>query len=122
MKKILIVDDQAEVRELVEVTLRVGDYQVFQAANATEALAQARRESPDLIVMDVMMPGEMDGIEATRRIKADPETAGCRVVILTARGQQEDIESGSAAGADGYFIKPFSPLELIGKVEELLTR
>lgn len=121
MKKILIVDDQAEVRELVAVTLRVGDYQVLQAQNGEAAVEKAKRETPDLIIMDVMMPGGIDGLEATRKIKNDPETKDCQVVILSAKGQETDIQKGFEAGADSYFIKPFSPLELIRKVEEVLV-
>ena len=120
MKKILIVDDQMEVRELVEVTLRVGDYQVIQATSGMAAVATAAQEIPDLIIMDVMMPGEIDGLEATRRIKANPATRGCTVIMLTAKGQQADIDRGMQAGAQDYFAKPFSPLDLIGKVESIL--
>jgi two-component system alkaline phosphatase synthesis response regulator PhoP len=70
--------------------------------------------------MDIMMPGEMDGLEATRLLKSDPDTKDCPIVMLTAKGQKSDIEKGFAAGAEGYFVKPFSPLELIKKVEEVL--
>lgn len=121
MKKILIVDDQAEVRELVEVTLRIGDYQILQASNADEALAVARSERPDLMLLDVMMPNSsIDGFEVCRQLKADPATRGINIVMITARGQEKDIETGRLAGADDYFTKPFSPLQLMNKVEELL--
>ena len=120
MEKILIVDDQLEVRELVEVTLRVGNYQILQAQSGEEAIEIVRAEKPSLIIMDIMMPGGMDGLEATRILKNDPETKDCKIILLTAKGQQIDIEKGFAAGADDYFIKPFSPLELIKKVEEIL--
>lgn len=120
MKKILIVDDQAEVRELVEVTLRVDDYQIFQAKSGDEAIKLAKAEKPDLIIMDVMMPGGMDGLETTRILKNDLETKGCQVIMLTAKGQQDNQIEGFKAGADNYFSKPFSPLELIKKVEEIL--
>jgi len=80
----------------------------------------AKAEKPDLIMMDIMMPGDIDGLEATRIIKSDPETKDCIVIILTAKGQETDKEAGFAAGADGYFIKPFSPLELMRKVDEVL--
>jgi len=119
MKKILIVDDQLEVRELVAVTLRSDAYQVLQAENGKKAIETARKEKPDLIIMDVMMP-EMDGIEATRTIKSEDGTKDCKVVMLTAKGQKKDKEAGLDAGAEDYFIKPFSPLDLIRKVEELL--
>jgi DNA-binding response OmpR family regulator len=120
MKKILIVDDQFEVRELVEVTLRVKDYQIFKAKSGEEAIEIARAEKPDLIIMDVMMPGGMDGLETTRILKNNPETKDINIIMLTAKGQEADKKSGFEAGADDYFIKPFSPLELIKKVEEVL--
>jgi len=120
MKKILIVDDQTEIRELVEVTLRSGDYQVFMAKSGEKAIEIARAEKPELIIMDIMMPGGMNGLEATRIIKNDPETKDCTIIMLTAKGQQADREAGFEAGADDYFAKPFSPLELIRKVEEVL--
>lgn len=120
MKKILIVDDQSEVRRLVEITLSVEDYQIIQAESGEKAIEMAREEKPDLIIMDVMMPGGIDGLEATRILKNDPETKECPIIILTSKGQESEREDGLAAGADEYFAKPFSPLELIQKVEEVL--
>ena len=120
MKKILIVDDEREVRRLVEVTLRSGDYEILQAEDAEKAIEIASTELPDLIIMDVMMPGDMDGFEATRILKNNPETKAIAVIMLTARGQEADKEKGLKVGADDYFVKPFSPLELIEKVEEVI--
>ena len=120
MKKILVVDDQEEIRSLVEVTLDSENYQIFQAKSGEEAVEIARSNKPDMIIMDIMMPGDIDGLEATRILKNDPRTSNCRIVLLTARGQQDDIEEGYKAGAEDYFVKPFSPLELIKKVEEVL--
>jgi len=120
MKKILIVDDQSEVREMVEVTLRIGNYEIFQADSGENALEIVRAEKPDLVIMDVMMPGGIDGLEATRVLKADPDTMDCTVIMLTAKGQEADRDEGIEAGAVDYFIKPFSPLELIRKVEDIL--
>jgi CheY-like chemotaxis protein len=120
MKKVLIVDDQLEVRDLVEVTLRSGDYQVFEAENGMKAIEIARAEKPDLIIMDIMMPGDTDGLEATRVLKKDPQTRNCPIIMLTAKGQEDDRKQGYEAGANDYFVKPFSPLELIRKVEEVL--
>jgi len=120
MKKILIVDDRLEVRELVEVTLRVKDYQILQASSGEEALEIVKIEKPNLILMDIMMPGGIDGLEATRILKKDPETKDCTIIILTAKGQKTDREKGFEAGAEDYFVKPFSPLDLIKKVEEVL--
>ncbi|WP_300672347.1 response regulator [Desulfoluna sp.] len=120
MKTIMIVDDQMEVRELVAVTLQVGPYRTIKAKSGEEALTLAATEHPDLIIMDVMMPGGIDGYEATRRLRTEWETSACQILLLTAKGQKEDIEKGYEAGANGYFIKPFSPLELIQRVEEIL--
>ena len=120
MKKILIVDDQIEVRELVEITLRSRDYKIFQAKNAREAFETVKTEKPDLVIMDIMMPGEMDGLEATRLLKENPQTKDSKIIMLTAKGQTTDLDEGLKAGADGYFTKPFSPLDLIRKVEEVI--
>lgn len=120
MKKVLIVDDHAEVRRLVEMTLRVDDYEILQAQNGKEAIEIARNNKPDLIIMDIMMPGNIDGLKATCILKDDPETKDIIIIMLTAKGQEFDKEKGLEAGADDYFTKPFSPLELIKKVEEVL--
>ena len=121
MKKILVVDDQSEVRELIKVTLRGEGYQIFQAQSGSEAVELATKERPDLIIMDVMMPGSMNGLEATRVLKNDSWTKDCKIIMLTAKGQQDDIGEGLSVGADDYFIKPFSPLELIKRVEKILN-
>ena len=84
-----------------------------------EAINIVKAEKPDLIIMDIAMPGGIDGQEATRILKNDPETKGCPIILLTAKGQEID-RRGFTAGADDYFVKPFSPLELIQKVEEVL--
>ncbi len=120
MKTILIVEDQQEVRELIRVTLRSGDYDIHQASSGGEAVDLARSIEPDLIIMDIMMPGEIDGIEATRILRSGHKGPAPRIVMLTAKGQQVDRQAGMDAGADDYFAKPFSPLELIRKVEHLL--
>jgi len=120
MKKILIVDDDAGIRELVDTTLRSDDYQIFQAENGEQAIELARAEKPDLIIMDIMMPGDIDGFEATRILKNDPETKSSAIIILSGKGQEAERKKGFAAGADDYFTKPFSPLALIKKVEEVM--
>lgn len=120
MKKILIVDDQSQVRELVEVTLEDENYETLMAKSGQEAIELAKSEKPDLIIMDIMMPGDIDGLEATRRIKADPVTKNCKIILLTAKGQEMDKQAGLESGADDYFIKPFSPLDLMNKVESIL--
>ncbi|MBW1768634.1 MAG: response regulator [Deltaproteobacteria bacterium] len=120
MKTILIVDDQKEVRELVEVTLRSDGYRILEAKSGEEAIAMVRADQPDLILMDVMMPGGIDGLEATRTLKNNPKTKHCKIIMLSAKGQETDRKIGFEAGADDYFTKPFSPLELIKKMEEVL--
>ena len=120
MKKILIVDDQLQIRKLVEVTLSAEDYRIFQAKSGREAVKMAKEKRPDLIIMDIVMPGEIDGLEATRVIKNDPDTRHCKIIMLSGRGQKSDREKGLSAGAEDFFTKPFSPLSFIKKVESVL--
>ena len=111
MKKILVVDDQPAVRELVSVTLENGD----------QALALARAELPEMLLLDVQMPGgSLDGLEVCRLLKDDECTKDIYIVMLTAKGQTWDKQAGQDAGADDYFVKPFSPLQLMAKVEQIL--
>src|SRR5574341_413240 len=121
MKKILIVDDQPEIRDLVAMTLRMGPHQILRAGSGPEAIEVAQREKPDLILLVVMLAdGEINGFEVCRHIKGDEETRICYVVMLTARGERSDIEEGFSSGANDYFVKPFSPLELIVKVDKVM--
>jgi two-component system, OmpR family, phosphate regulon response regulator PhoB len=121
MKKILIVDDQPAVRELVSVTLEIGPYLIRTAENGDQAVAIAREELPDLMLLDVQMPGgTLDGLEVCRILKNARETRNIFIIMLTAKGQEWDKQAGHEVGADDYFVKPFSPLELMNKVEEVL--
>ena len=120
MKKILVVDDQDKVRQLVSVTLAIGPYEVLTASNGEEALELARAARPDMVLLDIQMPGRFDGLEVCRMLKSDARTRSACVVMLTARGQDWDKQAGREAGADDYFVKPFSPLALMNKVEEVL--
>ena len=119
MKKILIVDDEERVRMLIETTLDIGDFQIFQAKDGEEALKIAQEEKPALILLDIMMPG-MDGFEVCKWLKNNSETKSSYIIMLTAKGQKQDIEKGYTVGADDYFVKPFSPMELLNKVEQVL--
>jgi DNA-binding response OmpR family regulator len=119
MPKIMIVDDDTEIASLVEATLTRDDYEIIKAHNGQDAVAQAKAQHPDLILMDVMMP-KKDGYTACREIRADPETADIRIVMLTSMGGEEQVRKGFEAGADGYMVKPFSPVALITKVHEML--
>lgn len=121
MKKILIVDDQAKIRELVHVTVRIGNYEIFEAASGDEAVQVAFEHQPDLIFLDVMMPNSsIDGFEVCDILKKDDRTKETYILMLTALDGEEDLSRGKEVGANGYFTKPFSPLELMNKVEEIL--
>ncbi|MBZ5600834.1 MAG: response regulator [Acidobacteriia bacterium] len=120
MPKILLVDDQEELRLLLQATLEDADYEILEAQSGSEALSIARAELPSLVVMDWMMPG-MSGVDVVRALKADPATRAIPVILLTARSQAEDRQAGISAGASAFLSKPFSPLELVRQVESLLA-
>jgi CheY-like chemotaxis protein len=120
MKKILIVDDQSEIRELLDMTLKSDDYNIFQAESGQKAIDIAKKEKPDLIIMDIAIPGGTEGIEITRTLKNDPDTKNSKIIMLTGRGIDTNRKKSLDAGADDFFAKPFSPLALIKKVEEVL--
>ena len=120
MKKILIVDDQSEIRELLDITLKSENYDIFQAESGQKAIEIAKREKMDLIIMDIAIPGGIEGIETTQILKNDPETKNCKIIMLTGRGIETNRKKSLDAGADDFFAKPFSPLALIKKVEEVL--
>ena len=120
MKKVLIVDDQKDIRDLVEAILLRGHHMVFKAESGEKALEIAKAEKPHLILMDIIMPGPIDGLEATRILKNALETKHCIIIMLTAKGQTSDEERFVEAGADGYFAKPFSPFELLRQVDQIL--
>ena len=120
MKRVLIVEDQADIRKLIRMTLEFEPYEIFEAADGVDGLRQAGLIVPDLMLLDVMMPGELDGLQVCARVRADLALRGTRVVLLTARGQVRDRDAGVHAGADEYLIKPFSPLQLIETIERLM--
>jgi CheY-like chemotaxis protein len=111
MKNVLIVDDQASIRQIVRLVLRK-DFAITEAYDVVSALEQMKLLKPDGMVLDVMMPGEMDGYQLCEKIKQDPELADIHIVLLTACGQVADQEKGMALGANAYFVKPFSPVDL----------
>jgi len=120
MKKILIVDDREDMVDLLEATLNRGSLEVFRAGTGERALEIARAHKPELIIMDVVMPGEIDGLEALRILKGHPDTRHCKVVMVSGGALEAECQKWLQAGAEAYFIKPFSPLELIRQVDELL--
>ncbi len=119
MKRALIVEDQAEIRDLIRMTLEFEDLEIHEADNGPQALDAARRLQPALVLLDVMMPGGMDGYEVCEKLRADATLRRARVVMLTARARAEDRARGRQAGADAYLTKPFSPRELLDLVGKL---
>ena len=119
--KILIVDDEPDIRELIEYNLKREGYQVIVAENGVEAIAQAKKHSPHLILLDIMMP-EMDGIEACRIIRSFPEFNDTFIVFLTARSEEYSEVSGFNVGADDYIVKPIKPRILMSRINALLRR
>lgn len=125
MKKILIVEDHADIRRLIRMTLEFEDCEITEAGDAQAGWDAAQAQRPDLILLDVMMPGGSSGLDLCRAFKASPTLRQVPVVILSARGSSTDREAGLAAGAGAYLVKPFSPmqlLELIGQLNERLAR
>ena len=118
-KRILIVEDHADIRKLVRLTLEFEDYEIHEAVNADQGLEAVRRLRPDLLLLDVMMPGKLNGLDLCRLVKTDLSLGRPQVVLLTARGQSQDVEAGMNAGADAYLLKPFSPLKLIATIDTL---
>jgi CheY-like chemotaxis protein len=120
MAKILIAEDERDIRELITFTLRYAGHEVTQAANGEEALTLAKQAIPELILMDVRMP-KMTGYEACRHIKADDALKNIPVIFLSAKGQETEIQTGLEVGASDYILKPFAPDQLIKRVSEILT-
>lgn len=117
--KILVVDDDAHLAQMIRITLESRDYEVVNAGNGREGLELARATKPDLVIMDVLMP-EMDGFEALRELKSDFSIKHIPVIMLTARGHSTDALTGMESGAHFYLAKPFSSYELIAHVKQIL--
>jgi len=120
-KRILIVEDQADLRKLLTLTLGTTRYELLEAADAAQALEAVQGAPPDLVLLDMMLPGGMDGLEVCRRIKADAQLDRTIVVMMTASDQAEQRARVRAAGADHYVAKPFSPRGLRSLLESLLA-
>ncbi len=121
MVKILVAEDERDIRELISFTLRFADFEVVLVKNGLEAVERAAEVEPDLILMDVRMP-KMTGYEACRELKKDPATADIPVAFLSAKGQEMEIEEGLNSGAMEYIVKPFAPDELVDQVNGMLKR
>lgn len=118
---ILVADDEEDVRELVTYRLTRSGYHVIGAGDGQEAFELASQRTPDLMVLDVMMP-KLDGYELTRRVRAEEALRSIPVILLTARGQESDVDRGFEVGADDYLKKPFNPDELVARVRAVLGR
>jgi CheY-like chemotaxis protein len=121
MAKILIAEDERDIRDLVAFTLRFAGYEVFTAANGEEAVELAPNVNPDLILMDVRMP-RMTGYEACRIMKLNPALKDIPIVFLSAKGQETEIQQGLEAGAEEYLLKPFAPDQLTSHVKNILEK
>ncbi|GAA1783788.1 hypothetical protein GCM10009682_02410 [Luedemannella flava] len=121
MTTVLVADDDADIRDLVVFKLEQLGLDVIAAPDGQVALDEVRARRPELVVLDIAMPG-LSGIDVCREIRADPQIANTLVVMLTARVQEQDVEVGFSAGADDYVTKPFSPRELVSRIQSLLSR
>jgi len=120
-RKILIVDDEPAIRDMLRVALEMADYDCLEAGNAQDAHARVVDEKPDLILLDWMMPGTT-GLELARRLKRDEVTADIPIIMLTAKGEEDNKIQGLEVGADDYITKPFSPRELVARLKAVLRR
>ena len=121
MSTILLAEDDPDIRHLVSVKLGRGGFDVVAVPDGFAALREAHRQPPDLVLLDVRMP-RMSGIEVCRELRAGPHTADVPIIMLTARARTQDLEQAYAAGATDYIVKPFSPRDLLERVEAVLSR
>lgn len=119
--KILVIEDEGDILDLITLNLTREGFQVLGAATGEEGLELARGETPDLVVLDLMLPG-IDGLQVCRALRADPRTRAVPVLILTARGEEADVVAGLETGADDYVTKPFSPKVLVARIRSVLRR
>jgi CheY-like chemotaxis protein len=116
--RVLVVDDDDVIRQLITVNLELEGFEVATAVDGQDCLDKVKEVDPVVVTLDIMMP-RMDGWEAASRLREDPETAGVKVVLLSARAQEADLQRGSRIGVDAYLTKPFDPDELIATVRRL---
>jgi len=121
MTKILVADDEHDIRELIGFTLRFAGFEVVLTSDGIEAIEKAPIEQPDLILLDVRMP-KITGYEVCRQLKENPLTSGIPIVFLSAKGQEGEIKQGLDSGAVEYIVKPFAPDELTSQVRDILQR
>jgi two-component system phosphate regulon response regulator PhoB len=121
MASILIVDDEPDIREVIRFALEAAGFETHEAADAPAALEMIRRNPPDLLLLDWMLPGR-SGLDLAKQLKEDPKTEGLPIIMVTARTEERDLVKGLGGGADDYITKPFSPRELIARLKALLRR
>lgn len=121
MHKVLIVDDQVDIRRMMMIALS-GDFELLEAGDGVTALQMVREHRPDVVLLDVMMPGEMDGLQVLQAIRNDPQLKATRVIMVSAKGQVSDYELGMQMGANAYFVKPFSLLQLLNAINEQISQ
>ncbi|MFH7044992.1 response regulator transcription factor [Paucibacter sp. JuS9] len=120
MSTILIVEDHSDIRRLIRWALDFDGHQIHEAANGAQGLLSAGVIRPDLMIVDMMMPGDMNGLELTKQLRADPQLSQTGIIMLTARAQSADREAALAAGVDAFLVKPFSPMGLAAEVDRVL--
>lgn len=119
--KILIVDDQADIRRMMVIAL--GDeFDLLEAVDGLSALEMLHQHRPDVVLLDIMMPGGLDGLQVLEKIRADAGLEHTRVILVSAKGQVSDYELGMQKGVNAYFVKPFSPLQLLSAIHGQLTQ
>lgn len=121
MHKVLIVDDQADIRRMMNIALGE-DFDLLEAEDGLTALDMVRQHRPDVVLLDVMMPGGLDGLQVLEKIRADPRLKHTRVILVSAKGQVSDYDLGMQMGANAYFVKPFSPLQLLVAINDQLAQ
>lgn len=119
MPKVLVVEDDPQIARIVQIKLKNNGFEVFLAADGGAGLNAVRELRPDLVLLDVMMP-VMDGYQVLRTIRSEPELAALPVIMLTAKGQERDVLTGFKDGATDYIVKPFSPAEVVARVQRAL--
>jgi two-component system phosphate regulon response regulator PhoB len=120
-EKIVVIEDEADILEVIQYNLTREGYRITGCRNGEEGLERVRRDAPDLVLLDLMLPG-LDGLEVCRRLQADSTTAAIPIVMVTAKGEESDIVLGLQMGADDYVTKPFSPKELLARIKAVLRR
>jgi DNA-binding response OmpR family regulator len=121
MHKVLIVDDQVDIRRMIHIALS-DSFALLEAEDAITALAMIREHKPDVVLLDIMMPGYMDGLQALEIIRADSQIKHTRVIMISAKGQVSDCALGMQMGANAYFVKPFSPIQLLAAITEQIAQ